>query len=141
MSLARSCQERRSHCPVVGKDPGLTSPSGDLQSYPRASSATSHPAEDPMDQSPATISRAANQAASTGTDQTAPLGRAGAARRGSDPGRLIVIGVTALALLGLFVSLLRVPEPHNAPLYWDLPPEDSGTIVGRLEALGTPFPT
>jgi flagellar M-ring protein FliF len=93
-----------------------------------------------MEKSLATISPAANQAASTETDPTAPLGRAGAARRWLGSGRLIVLGSIALGLLGLLISLLlRVPEPHYAPLYWDLPLDDSAAIVGRLEALGVPF--
>ncbi|HEX2477641.1 MAG TPA: hypothetical protein VHK45_00070 [Geminicoccaceae bacterium] len=93
-----------------------------------------------MDQPLVTILPAANQAAGTEADQTAPLGRAGAARRWLGCGRLIVLGPTALGLLGLWVSLLlRVPEPHDALLYGDLPREDTAAIVGRLEALGVPF--
>jgi flagellar M-ring protein FliF len=93
-----------------------------------------------MDKPLATILPAAHQAAGTETDRIAPLGRAGAARRWLGPRRLIVLGATALGLFGLLVSLLlRVAEPHDAPLYWDLPLDDTAAIVGRLEALGVPF--
>jgi hypothetical protein len=65
-----------------------------------------------MEQSLTTVSAAADQAASTETDQTSPLGRASAALRGLGAGRLLVLGATALGLLSLFVFLLlRVAEP------------------------------
>ena len=93
-----------------------------------------------METSLATIAPAANQAASTETPPTPPLGRAGAAQRWLGSGGLIVLGSIALGLLALLISLLlRAPEPHDAPLYWDLPPDDSAAIIGRLEALGVPF--
>jgi hypothetical protein len=92
-----------------------------------------------MEQSLATISPAANQAASTATNLTAPLGRSGAARK-PRLGRLIVPGPTCLGLPGRFVSSLhRVPEPHDGRLHGDLPLEESAAIAGRLEALGVSF--
>jgi flagellar M-ring protein FliF len=52
----------------------------------------------------------------------------------------LVLGATALGLLGLFAFLLlRVAEPHLTLLYRELEPEDSAAIVGRLEALGVTF--
>jgi hypothetical protein len=93
-----------------------------------------------MEQLLATISPATNQAASTATNLTAPLGRAGAVRRRPGLGRLIVPGPTCLDLPGPFVSSPhRVPEPHDARLHGDLPLEESAAIALRLEALGVPF--
>jgi flagellar M-ring protein FliF len=52
----------------------------------------------------------------------------------------LVLGATALGLLGLFAFLLlRVAEPHLTLLYGELELEDSAAIVGRLEALGVTF--
>src|SRR5690606_30959714 len=93
-----------------------------------------------MEQSLATVSAAADQAASTETDQTSPLGRAAAALRALGAGRLLVLGATGLGLLALFVFLvLRVAEPQYTLLYGDLELEDSAAIVERLEALGISY--
>jgi flagellar M-ring protein FliF len=90
-----------------------------------------------MEQPLTTVSVASNQAASTETDQTVPIGRTGAPRRGLGFGRLIMPGATVLGLLGLFVLLLfRVPEPQYTSLRRDLKLEDSAAVVGWLAARG-----
>ena len=92
-----------------------------------------------MEQSLAMVSAAADQAANTETDRISPLGRVSAAP-GLRARRLMVLGATALGLLGLFVfPLLRVAEPHYTLLYGDLKLEDSTAIVRRLEELRVSF--
>ena len=55
-------------------------------------------------------------------------------------GRLLILGLTALGLLGFFGYLvLRVVEPEYGLLYAGLDLEDSAAIVGRLEAAAVPF--
>jgi flagellar M-ring protein FliF len=93
-----------------------------------------------MDQPLTTISAATDQAASHATDRTSPFGRASASLRSLGAARLLVLGTTALGMLGLFAFLLlRVAEPHFTLLYGELELEDSAAIVGRLEALGVTF--
>jgi hypothetical protein len=93
-----------------------------------------------MKQLLATISPAANQAVTTATNLTAPLGRAGAARRWPGFRRLIVPGPTCLGLSRPVVSSLHhVPEPRDALLYGDLPLQENAAIALRSEALGVPF--
>lgn len=93
-----------------------------------------------MEQSLITLSAAADQAASTETDRTSSPGGASVALRGLGAGRLMVLGATALGLLGPFVFLLLwVAEPHYTLLYGDLELEDSAAIVGRLEGLDVSF--
>jgi flagellar M-ring protein FliF len=93
-----------------------------------------------MDQPLTTLSAAADQAASNATDQTSPFGRASATLRSLGAARLLVLGATALGMLGLFAFLLlRLAEPHSTLLYGELELEDSAAIVGRLEALGVTF--
>jgi flagellar M-ring protein FliF len=93
-----------------------------------------------MDQPLTTLPAAADRAASNATDQTSPFGRATAILRSLGAARLLVLGATALGMLGLFAFLLlRVAEPHYTLLYGELELEDSAAIVGRLEALGVAF--
>ena len=93
-----------------------------------------------MDQPLTTVSPAADQAAGNATDQTSPFGRATATLRSFGAARLLVLGVTAVSLFGLFAFLLlRVAEPHFTLLYGELQLEDSAAMVGRLEALGVTF--
>jgi flagellar M-ring protein FliF len=93
-----------------------------------------------MDQPLTTIPAAADQAASNATHQASPFGRAGATLRSFGAARLLVLGATALGMLGLFaLLLLRVAEPNFTLLYGELELEDSAAIVGRLEALGVTF--
>jgi len=56
------------------------------------------------------------------------------------PGRLLAAGVaTATVIAFLVVIASRLSAPSLGLLYSDLAIEDSGEIVSRLEALGTPY--
>lgn len=93
-----------------------------------------------MDQSLTPVSAAAGQAARVTPEQGTPPARALAVLLALGPARLLVLGATALALIGLFAFLLlRIAEPHYTLLYGDLDLADSAQIVGRLEALGVPY--
>ena len=93
-----------------------------------------------MDQPLTRLSAATDRAASDATDETSPFDRASAVLRSLGAARLLVLGATALGLLGLFAFLvLRVAEPRYTLLYGELELADSAAIVDRLEALGVAF--
>ena len=69
-----------------------------------------------------------------------PGARALGALRGLGPARLLILGVTALALLACFGYLvMRAVEPPYTLLYGGLELDDSAQVVSRLEAMAVPF--
>lgn len=76
---------------------------------------------------------ATSEGATSGRGALAALGQLGLAR-------VLGLGLTALGLLGFFGFLmLRVVEPDYTLLYGGLDLEDSGQIVGKLEAMDVPY--
>lgn len=60
--------------------------------------------------------------------------------RGLGVARLVTIGAVGFGLLGFFFFLVtRLTAPDFSLLYGDLPVEDSGAIVTRLESMGVPY--
>lgn len=56
------------------------------------------------------------------------------------PGRIIAMGAVTIALMGFFAYLmLRVTAPQMTPLFTDLSPEDSSSIIKDLERQGIPY--
>lgn len=54
--------------------------------------------------------------------------------------RLAILAATGLGLIGLIALIAsRVSTPNMALLYSDLELDDSGQIVGKLEAMGVPY--
>ena len=73
-------------------------------------------------------------------EPTTPGGRALAALRRLGPARLLILGVTGVALLAGFGYLvMRAVEPPYTLLYGGLELDDSAQIVSRLEAIGVPY--
>ena len=86
---------------------------------------------------------APNPVATSDTDaQPTPSAatRLRAGLRALGPTRLAVLGLAAVALLGVFGwAIARVAEPEPALLYTGLAIDDSAAITRRLEALGVPY--
>jgi flagellar M-ring protein FliF len=60
--------------------------------------------------------------------------------RSLGPGRIIAMGAVTIALMGFFAYLmLRVTAPQMTPLFTDLSPEDSSSIIKDLERQGIPY--
>jgi flagellar M-ring protein FliF len=56
------------------------------------------------------------------------------------PGRIVAMGAVTIALIGFFAYLmLRVTAPQMTPLFTDLSPEDSSSIIKDLERQGIPY--
>ncbi len=69
-----------------------------------------------------------------------PGARALQALRALGPARLLILGVTGLALLmGFGYLVMRAVEPPYTLLYGALELDDSAQIVSRLEAMAVPF--
>ena len=60
--------------------------------------------------------------------------------RGLGVARLVTIGAVGFGLLGFFFFLVtRLTAPDYSLLYGELPVDDSGAIVTRLESMGIPY--
>ncbi|HXF89973.1 MAG TPA: flagellar basal-body MS-ring/collar protein FliF [Xanthobacteraceae bacterium] len=56
------------------------------------------------------------------------------------PGRIVAMGAVTIALVAFFAYLmLRVTAPQMTPLFTDLSPEDSSSIIKDLERQGIPY--
>jgi flagellar M-ring protein FliF len=88
-----------------------------------------------MEQTPAHL-----PAAVGGPAAAAPARVASAMLRALGPGRLAALGLTAVALLGLFAHLIfRAVDPGYTLLYTGLESGDSAAIVQRLEGMAVPY--
>jgi flagellar M-ring protein FliF len=88
-----------------------------------------------MEQTPAQLPAAIDGSAPAG-----PARAASAMLRELGAGRLAALGLTAVALLGLFAHLIfRAVDPGYTLLYAGLETGDSAAIVQRLETMAVPF--
>jgi flagellar M-ring protein FliF len=83
--------------------------------------------------SPAVLADVANAASAPGAAALAQL-------RALGPGRILALGVVALAMLGFFAYLiLRAVEPPYTLLFGGLELADSRQLIDRLDAMGVPY--